>query len=61
MPDHETINPDTVTVYTVVPYTEGPEYRKYELDPEPATWFIQDIQSPKIGEMVLNVEVDTDD
>jgi len=55
--EHKQIEPaPEYTVVTVVPYTDGPEYREYRPDPDELPMLLESIDDERVAEMVVSVE-----
>lgn len=50
------VAPAVFTVLTVIPYTDEPEYREYEVDSEDLPMFLAEMADPQHGEQVVTVE-----
>lgn len=51
---------DSATVLSVVPYSDGPEYREYSVDSEGLPGLLSSIRDDEVSEMVVNVDVERD-
>ena len=62
--EYRDVTPDSrFTVLTVIPYTDGPQYREYYVDSNELPMVLQSISNPEIAETVVDVSkgVDLDD
>jgi hypothetical protein len=53
--------PPEITVTTVVPYADEPEYREYSVPSDELPTFLENLDRPEIAERVLNVDLNTED
>ena len=54
--EYVTVEADSYLATTVVPYTEGAELRRYELDADELGSFVADMRSDMHGEEIVNIE-----
>jgi len=57
-PDYESIEVKSVTVTTLVPYTDGPEFREYNPEPENLQDLLNLLDDPEHAERVIDVEIE---
>jgi len=56
-PDYDIVDVESATVLSVIPYTEGAEYREYEVSGEELPYLLQNIEDPQVAERVVSVDV----
>jgi len=56
-PAYDTVDVESATVLSVIPYTEGAEYREYNVSGEELPHLLQTIDDPQVAERVVSVDV----
>ena len=57
-PDYEAVEIESVTVTTLVPYADGPEFREYTPEPENLQDVLILMDDPEHAERVIDVEIE---